>query len=192
MGVDHLLCDANIRLTTIFYDKRIVCMRPACMSDNNMTYCRNKFTNISQYLCLKYIEMFRYYIFGKCLINVIIPSYQVSPHVCTPSQSVSFGQSPGQSSQYSQSQSPMISHSPLTQQSPVTVQDKNAFYFDSRQHDARATTNVNEKNLEALFPPSGNRNNGTLKLHEIKAKRKNNHEIFLHYSFYRVSGSIQR
>lgn len=66
----------------------------------------------------------------------------------------------------------MISHSPLTQQSPVTVQDKNAFYFDSRQHDARATTNVNEKNLEALFPPSGNLNNGTFKLHEIKAKHK--------------------
>ncbi|XP_012062779.1 PREDICTED: uncharacterized protein LOC105626079 [Atta cephalotes] len=80
---------------------------------------------------------------------------QVSPHVCTPSQNVPFGQSQGQPSQYGQSQSPMISHSPLTQQSPVTVQDKNAFYFDSRQHDARATTNMNEKNLEALFPPSG-------------------------------------
>ncbi|XP_011173537.1 uncharacterized protein LOC105205737 isoform X2 [Solenopsis invicta] len=79
---------------------------------------------------------------------------QVSPQVC--SQSVPFGQSQGQPSQYGQSQSPMISHSPLTQQSPVTVQDKNAFYFDSRQHDAtRATTNVNEKNLEALFPASG-------------------------------------
>lgn len=50
----------------------------------------------------------------------------------------------------------MISHSPLTQQSPVTVQDKNAFYFDSRQHDTK--TNVNEKNLEALFPSSGNLN----------------------------------
>ncbi|XP_014474928.1 PREDICTED: uncharacterized protein LOC106744553 isoform X2 [Dinoponera quadriceps] len=80
---------------------------------------------------------------------------QVSPHVCTPSQNIPFGQSPGQSAQYSQSQSPMISHSPLTQQSPVTVQDKNSFYFDSRQHDARAATNVNETNLEALFPPSG-------------------------------------
>ncbi|XP_032666393.1 uncharacterized protein LOC116841948 isoform X2 [Odontomachus brunneus] len=80
---------------------------------------------------------------------------QVSPHVCTPSQNVPFGQSPGQPTQYGQSQSPMISHSPLTQQSPVTVQDKNSFYFDSRQHDARAATNVNEKNLEALFPPSG-------------------------------------
>ncbi|KAL6268442.1 hypothetical protein P5V15_001577 [Pogonomyrmex californicus] len=80
---------------------------------------------------------------------------QVSPHVCTPNQSVSFGQSQGQPTQYNQSQSPMISHSPLTQQSPVTVQDKNVFYFDSRQHDVRATTNVNEKNLEALFPPSG-------------------------------------
>lgn len=50
----------------------------------------------------------------------------------------------------------MISHSPLTQQSPVTVQDKNTFYFDSKQHDIKTTTNVNEKNLEALFPPSGN------------------------------------
>ncbi|XP_011689691.1 PREDICTED: uncharacterized protein LOC105451122 [Wasmannia auropunctata] len=80
---------------------------------------------------------------------------QVSPHVCTPSQNIPFGQSQGQPPQYGQSQSPMISHSPLTQQSPVTVQDKNAFYFDSRQHDSRATTNVNEKNLEALFPPSG-------------------------------------
>ncbi|XP_024893926.1 AP2-associated protein kinase 1 isoform X2 [Temnothorax curvispinosus] len=81
---------------------------------------------------------------------------QVSPLVCTPSQSVPFGQSQAQPSQYGQSQSPMISHSPLTQQSPVTVQDKNAFYFDSRQHEAaRATTNVNEKNLEALFPSSG-------------------------------------
>ncbi|EFN87865.1 uncharacterized protein LOC105192384 isoform X2 [Harpegnathos saltator] len=80
---------------------------------------------------------------------------QVSPHVCTPNQNVPFGQSPGQPTQYGQSQSPMISHSPLTQQSPVTVQDKSSFYFDSRQHDARATTNVNEKNLEALFPPSG-------------------------------------
>ncbi|XP_011865251.1 PREDICTED: uncharacterized protein LOC105560612 isoform X2 [Vollenhovia emeryi] len=79
---------------------------------------------------------------------------QVSPHVCTPSQSVPFGQSQAQSSQYGQSQSPMISHSPLTQQSPVTVQDKSTFYFDSRQHDARATTNVSE-NLEALFPSSG-------------------------------------
>ncbi|KAL0127978.1 hypothetical protein PUN28_003317 [Cardiocondyla obscurior] len=80
---------------------------------------------------------------------------QVSPHVGTPSQSIPFGQPQAQSSQYGQSQSPMISHSPLTQQSPITVQDKNAFYFDSRQHDVRATTNVNEKNLEALFPPSG-------------------------------------
>lgn len=78
---------------------------------------------------------------------------QVSPHVCTPNQSVPFGQSQAQPSQYGQSQSPMISHSPLTQQSPVTVQDKSAFYFDSRQHDARATTN--EKNFEALFPSSG-------------------------------------
>lgn len=75
--------------------------------------------------------------------------------MCTPNQNVSFGQPQGQPSQYSQSQSPMISHSPLTQQSPVTVQDKN-FYFDPRQHDAR--TNVNEKNLDALFPPSGNLN----------------------------------
>ncbi|KAM0735983.1 AP2-associated protein kinase 1 [Formica fusca] len=74
---------------------------------------------------------------------------QVSPHVCTPNQNVSFVQP----SQGQPSQSPMISHSPLTQQSPVTVQDKNAFYFDSRQHDTR--TNVNEKNLEALFPSSG-------------------------------------
>ncbi|XP_029174462.1 uncharacterized protein LOC114943061 isoform X3 [Nylanderia fulva] len=74
---------------------------------------------------------------------------QVSPHVCTPNQNVPFGQP----SQGQPSQSPMISHSPLTQQSPVTVQDKNAFYFDSRQHDARP--NVNEKNLEALFPSSG-------------------------------------
>ncbi|XP_011335247.1 AP2-associated protein kinase 1 isoform X2 [Ooceraea biroi] len=80
---------------------------------------------------------------------------QVSPHVCTPNQNVPFGQSPGQPSQYNQSQSPMISHSPLTQQSPVTVQDKSAFYFDSRQHDARTTTNVTEKTLEALFPSSG-------------------------------------
>ncbi|XP_050464668.1 uncharacterized protein LOC126858418 isoform X1 [Cataglyphis hispanica] len=74
---------------------------------------------------------------------------QVSPHVCTPNQNVPFVQP----SQGQPSQSPMISHSPLTQQSPVTVQDKNAFYFDSRQHDTR--TNVNEKNLEALFPSSG-------------------------------------
>lgn len=78
--------------------------------------------------------------------------YQVSPHVCTPNQNVPFGQP----SQGQPSQSPMISHSPLTQQSPVTVQDKNAFYFDSRQHDTKA--NVNEKNLEALFPSSGNLN----------------------------------
>ncbi|XP_012221858.1 BMP-2-inducible protein kinase isoform X2 [Linepithema humile] len=78
---------------------------------------------------------------------------QVSPHVCTPNQNVPFGQSPGQSSQYGQSQSPMITHSPVTQQSPMTVQDKNAFYFDSKQHDTRGT--ANEKNLEALFPPSG-------------------------------------
>ncbi|XP_020283653.1 uncharacterized protein LOC109854699 isoform X2 [Pseudomyrmex gracilis] len=79
-----------------------------------------------------------------------IPYTQVSPQICTPSQNVPFSQPQGQPSQ-----SPMISHSPLTQQSPVTVQDKSAFYFDSRQHDARATTNVNEQNLEALFPPSG-------------------------------------
>ncbi|KAG7213798.1 hypothetical protein KM043_003017 [Ampulex compressa] len=75
---------------------------------------------------------------------------QGTPHACTPSQNISFGQSQVQQTQYGQPQSPMISHSPLTQQSPVTVQDKNAYYFDSRP-----TANVNEENLEALFPPSG-------------------------------------
>lgn len=75
---------------------------------------------------------------------------QASPHVCTPGQTIPFGQSTGQQPQYNQSQSPMISHSPLTQQSPVTVQDNSAYYFDSKP-----IGNVNEENLEALFPPSG-------------------------------------
>ncbi|XP_043683367.1 BMP-2-inducible protein kinase isoform X1 [Vespula pensylvanica] len=79
---------------------------------------------------------------------------QVSPHVCTPNQNVSFGQSQSKQAQYSQSQSPMINHSPMTRQSPVSAQDKNSYYFDSRQHEQRSTTNINEENLEALFPPS--------------------------------------
>jgi len=77
----------------------------------------------------------------------------------------------------------MISHSPLTQQSPVTVQDKNAFYFDSRQHDVRTTTNVNEKSLEALFPPSGNLS----KLHDVKTNCTN-HLFISHCHFYRFLG----
>ncbi|XP_036147335.1 uncharacterized protein LOC105831673 isoform X2 [Monomorium pharaonis] len=119
------------------------------------SYVQVRLTNRKHTRYLKYTRSLLD-IFDKHLINVIILFYQVSPHVCTPSQSVPFGQSQGQPSQYGQSQSPMISHSPLTQQSPVTVQDKNAFYFDSRQHDAtKSATNVNEKNLEALFPSSG-------------------------------------
>ncbi|KAI4487969.1 hypothetical protein M0802_011673 [Mischocyttarus mexicanus] len=84
------------------------------------------------------------------------PSFgQVSPHVCTPNQNVSFGQSQsGKQTQYSQSQSPMINHSPMTRQSPVSTQDKNSYYFDSRQLEQRSATNINEENLEALFPPS--------------------------------------
>ncbi|XP_066593992.1 AP2-associated protein kinase 1 isoform X2 [Prorops nasuta] len=73
--------------------------------------------------------------------------------VCTPNQSIPFGQAQNQP-QYSQSQSPMISHSPLTQQSPVTVQDKNTYYFEPRQLE-KSSSNAEDENLEALFPPSG-------------------------------------
>lgn len=76
-------------------------------------------------------------------------SQVVSPHLVSPSQNLSFGQSTGQT--FSQSQSPLISHSPLTQQSPVTVQDKNSFYFDAKPLEGKS----NDDNLEALFPPSG-------------------------------------
>ncbi|XP_076628344.1 numb-associated kinase isoform X2 [Colletes latitarsis] len=67
------------------------------------------------------------------------PFNQTSSQVCPPGQNVPFSQAQGQ-----QSQSPMI------RQSPVTVLERNAYYFDSK-----STTNVNEENLEALFPPSG-------------------------------------
>ncbi|KAK2582001.1 hypothetical protein KPH14_002434 [Odynerus spinipes] len=79
---------------------------------------------------------------------------QVSPHGGSSNQNVSFGQSQSKQAQYSQSQSPMISHSPMTRQSPVSTQDKTSYYFDSRQHEQRPATNINEETLEALFPPS--------------------------------------
>lgn len=72
---------------------------------------------------------------------------QVSPQVCcTTSQNVCFGhQSQIQKSQYTQSQCSS------SRRSPVSVQDtKSSYYFDST-----SATNVNEENLEALFPPSG-------------------------------------
>ncbi|XP_076174882.1 numb-associated kinase isoform X2 [Ptiloglossa arizonensis] len=67
------------------------------------------------------------------------PFTQTSSQVCTPGQNVPFVQAQGH-----QSQSPMI------RQSPVAVQEKSTYYFDSK-----SATNVNEENLEALFPPSG-------------------------------------
>lgn len=73
---------------------------------------------------------------------------QVSPQVCctTTNQNVPFGhQSQIQKSQQSQSQCSTI------RRSPVSVQDTvGSYYFDSP-----VATNVNEENLEALFPPSG-------------------------------------
>ncbi|XP_044599134.1 BMP-2-inducible protein kinase isoform X2 [Cotesia glomerata] len=79
---------------------------------------------------------------------------QVSPHITSPSQSVS-SFVPNQTSPFSQSQSPLASGhaSQLTQQSPVTVQDKTAYYFDVRQHEIRP--GVADEQLEALFPSSG-------------------------------------
>ncbi|KAK0096963.1 hypothetical protein PV326_003765 [Microctonus aethiopoides] len=80
---------------------------------------------------------------------------QVSPHISSPNQSVSFV--PTQTtSPFGQSQSPLIGHSSLTQQqqqqqSPVTVQDKAPYYFETRS----STVDVNDSNFEALFPPSG-------------------------------------
>uniref|UniRef100_A0A0C9R9B2 AAK1_0 protein n=2 Tax=Fopius arisanus TaxID=64838 RepID=A0A0C9R9B2_9HYME len=72
---------------------------------------------------------------------------QVPPHIPSPNTNPPF--LPGQS------QSPLIGHSPLTLQSPVTVQDKNSFYFEGRQMEARASNvGLPEENLEALFPPS--------------------------------------
>lgn len=70
---------------------------------------------------------------------------QVSPQICTTSQNISFGhQSQIQKSQYSQS------HCSTIRRSPASVQDTVSSYFDST-----LTTNINEENLEALFPPSG-------------------------------------
>ncbi|KOX72212.1 AP2-associated protein kinase 1 [Melipona quadrifasciata] len=73
---------------------------------------------------------------------------QVSPQVCcaTTNQSVPFGhQSQVQKSQHSQSQCSTV------RRSPVSVQDTvSSYYFDSS-----VATNLNEENLEALFPPSG-------------------------------------
>ncbi|KAK9305116.1 hypothetical protein QLX08_003791 [Tetragonisca angustula] len=73
---------------------------------------------------------------------------QVSPQVCcaTTNQSVPFGhQSQVQKSQHSHSQCSTV------RRSPVSVQDTvSSYYFDSS-----VATNVNEENLEALFPPSG-------------------------------------
>ncbi|XP_057337940.1 BMP-2-inducible protein kinase isoform X2 [Microplitis mediator] len=79
---------------------------------------------------------------------------QVSPHITSPSQSVS-SFVPSQTSPFNQSQSPLVAGhtAQLTQQSPVTVQDKTAYYFDVRQHEIRA--GVADEHLEALFPPSG-------------------------------------
>ena len=70
---------------------------------------------------------------------------QVSPQIWTTSQNISFGhQSQIQKSQYSQS------HCSTIRRSPASVQDTVSSYFDST-----LTTNINEENLEALFPPSG-------------------------------------
>lgn len=75
---------------------------------------------------------------------------QVTPHIPSPNQTIpNFGQPQGQPSPFAQSQSPMISHSPLPHQSPVTIQDKN-YYFETRTAAA-----VNDDNLDALFPASG-------------------------------------
>ncbi|XP_017757227.1 PREDICTED: AP2-associated protein kinase 1 isoform X2 [Eufriesea mexicana] len=86
-------------------------------------------------------------------VNTQSSSHQVSTITqvpsqvcCTTSQNVCFGhQSQIQKSQYTQSQCSTI------RRSPVSVQDtKSSYYFDST-----SATNVNEENLEALFPPSG-------------------------------------
>lgn len=78
-------------------------------------------------------------------------------HIPSPNQPANFPPPQTGASPFGQSQSPLISQSPLTQQSPVTVQEKGAYYFESRQHEPRPTPAVpgNDENLEALFPPSG-------------------------------------
>ncbi|XP_015121833.1 AP2-associated protein kinase 1 isoform X2 [Diachasma alloeum] len=81
---------------------------------------------------------------------------QVPPHIPSPNTNPPFPPGQSQTSPFGQSQSPLIGHSPLTLQSPVTVQEKNSFYFEGRQLEARPThVAVTEGNLEALFPPSG-------------------------------------
>lgn len=75
-------------------------------------------------------------------ISAQSPLSQVAPqNSSTTSQNVSFVQQP-------QGQQPQCS---TIRQSPVIVQDTvSPYYFDTT-----AATNVNDENLEALFPPSG-------------------------------------
>ncbi|XP_043273211.1 AP2-associated protein kinase 1 isoform X2 [Venturia canescens] len=81
----------------------------------------------------------------------------VQPHMPSPNQPANYPPAQPGNSPFGQSQSPLVSQSPLTQQSPVTVQEKGAYYFESRQHEPRPTPTVpgSDDNLEALFPPSG-------------------------------------
>lgn len=80
---------------------------------------------------------------------------QVPPHIPSPGQTTPYSQ-PQTQPLFNQSQSPMSTHSPLAQQSPVTVPDKNLYYFESRQSDARTPVAPgNDENLESLFPSSG-------------------------------------
>ncbi|XP_033338054.2 numb-associated kinase isoform X1 [Megalopta genalis] len=78
-------------------------------------------------------------------VNAKMAHQATPPSSFAQASSGSFCQSQqGQQSQYSQSQNPIVGHS------PVTVPEKSQYYFDSK-----TGSNVNEDNLEALFPPSG-------------------------------------
>lgn len=89
----------------------------------------------------------------------------VPPHIPSPNQPPNFTPAQSRASPFGQPQSPLTSHSPLTQQSPVTVQEKGAYFFESRQHEPRALAAGpgTDENLDALFPASGKFDNLSVK-----------------------------